>query len=123
MPTIRLGDIAHARSGDKGSGANVGVIARTLAAYEFLRRTLSAESVERLFKPLGVGHVVRYDLPNLGAFNFLLPGVLDGGGSLNLRDDAQGKALGQAILEMELEVPDEALPELRPAAAARPEGT
>ena len=123
MATLHLGDIAYARSGDKGSGANVGVIARTPAAYEFLRRTLSADAVERFFKPLGVGRVVRYDLPNLGAFNFLLPGVLDGGGSLNLRIDAQGKALGQAILEMPLEVPDETLAELLPPSPVPTEGT
>jgi hypothetical protein len=104
---VRLGDIAYARSGDKGAAANVGVIARTPAAYEFLRRELSAEAVGRFFRPLGVGRVVRYELPNLAALNFLLPDVLDGGGSLSLRTDAQGKALGQAILEMQLDVPDE----------------
>ena len=104
--TIRLGEIAYARSGDKGAGANVGVIARIPAGYELLRQALTADRVEQFFRPLGVGKVVRYELPNLGALNFLLPDVLDGGGSLTLRIDAQGKALGQAILEMELEVPE-----------------
>lgn len=104
MPRIRLGDIAYARSGDKGAGANVGVIARSPDGYDVLRRALTADVVEAYFRPLGVGRVVRYELPNLGALNFVLPGVLAGGGSVNLRVDAQGKALGQALLEMELEV-------------------
>jgi hypothetical protein len=102
--TVRLGDIAYARSGDKGAGANVGVIARKPAAYEQIRRHLTAELVEIFFKPLGVGKVVRYELPNLGALNFVLPDILDGGGSLSLRVDAQGKALGQALLELTLEI-------------------
>ena len=102
---IRLGEIATARSGDKGADANVGVIARTPAAYELLRRHLAADAVEAFFKPMGVGKVIRYELPNLGALNFILPGILDGGASLSLRIDAQGKALGQAILEMPLEIP------------------
>jgi hypothetical protein len=104
MTTIRLADIAYARSGDKGSGANVGVIARTPGDYETLRRHLTAAAVEAFFKPMGVGSVVRYELPNLGALNFILPNILDGGGSLSLRIDAQGKALGQVLLEMPLEV-------------------
>jgi hypothetical protein len=106
IKTIRLGEIAHARSGDKGAGANVGVIARTAAGFEHLRRHLTAEAVEAFFKPLGVGKVVRYELPNLRALNFMLPRILDGGGSVSSRIDAQGKALGQALLEMELPVPD-----------------
>src|SRR5258708_2794371 len=100
----RLGQIAYARSGDKGSSANVGVIAFTPAGYEALRNALTAERVEAYFKPLGVGRVVRFELPNLGALNFLLPSVLAGGGSRSLRVDAQGKALGQALLELELDL-------------------
>jgi hypothetical protein len=103
--TIRLGDIAYARSGDKGSGANIGVIARSPTDYETLRRYLTACAVEAFFKPMGVGTVVRYELPNLGALNFVLPNVLHDGGSTSLRIDAQGKALGQVLLEMRLEVP------------------
>lgn len=105
MRQIRLGDIAYARSGDKGAGANVGVIARGPADYPILQERLTADRVEAFFQPMGVGRVVRYELPNLGALNFILPDILDGGGSLSLRTDAQGKALGQAILEMRLEVP------------------
>ena len=101
---IRLGDIAYARSGDKGSSANVGVIARTPQGFAFLRSYLSVARVEKFFKPLGVGKVVRYELPNLGALNFLLPGILAGGASRSLRTDAQGKTLGQAILEMKLTI-------------------
>jgi hypothetical protein len=97
MPTVKLYDLAHARSGDKGSGANVGVIARDAAAYAVLREHLTAARVEAFFKPLGVGPVTRYELPNLEALNFLLPNVLD-----PLRTDAQGKSLGQALLELEL---------------------
>src|SRR4051794_38341751 len=104
MTTIHLGDIAYARSGDKGAGANIGVIAIAPTDYDLLRRHLSAEMVEAYFRPMGVGRVTRYELPNLGALNFVLPEILDGGGSLSLRIDAQGKALGQAILEMQLEV-------------------
>ena len=99
---IRLGEIAYARSGDKGSSANVGVIARTPQGYAILRSYLSAVRVGKFFKPLGVGKVIRYELPNLGALNFILPGVLAGGASRSLRTDAQGKTLAQAILEMQL---------------------
>jgi hypothetical protein len=105
MSKVRLGSIAYARSGDKGAGANVGVIARTPAGYDLLRQHVTAEAVEAFFRPLGVGKVVRYELPNLGALNFVLQNILDGGGSLSLRIDAQGKALGQALLEMVLDAP------------------
>ena len=101
---VRLGEIAYARSGDKGSGANVGVIAHTPDGFEYLRDALTAARVERFFKRLGCGKVVRYDLPNLHAFNFVLPGVLAGGASRSLRTDVQGKTLGQALLELELDI-------------------
>ena len=112
---IRLGDIAYARSGDKGSSANVGVIARTPAGYSFLCESLTAGIVENYFQPLGVGTVVRYELANLGALNFILPKILDGGGSVSMRIDAQGKALAQILLELTLDVPDDLLPKLLPA--------
>jgi hypothetical protein len=107
VPTIRLGQIAYARSGDKGAGANVGVIAHTAAGFEFLRRSLTAGRVEAFFSRANPGRVIRYELPNLLALNFILPTILDGGGSVSLRIDAQGKTLGQAILEMPIEIPDE----------------
>lgn len=107
---IRLAQIAYARSGDKGAGANVGVIAYTPEGYEFLRNTLSVPVVEQFFRSLRVGPVLRYELPNLGALNFVLPNILDGGGSLSLRNDAQGKGLGQMLLELKLNVPEQSLP-------------
>ena len=99
---VRLGDIAHARSGDKGSSANVGVIAYTTDGFAFLRSALTEARVAEHFKPLGPTEVKRYELPKLEALNFVLTGILAGGGSRSLRVDAQGKALGQAILEIEL---------------------
>jgi hypothetical protein len=106
---IRLGEIAYARSGDKGSSANVGVLARTPQGFAILRSYLSAARVEKFFKPLGVRKVIRYELPNLDALNFFLPGVLAGGASRSLRIDAQGKTLGQAILEMTLLITEKEL--------------
>src|SRR5687767_6534048 len=102
---VRLGEIAYARSGDKGSGATVGVFAHTAKGYDFLKRNVTTRRVETYFKRMGVGHVVRYDVSNLGAFNFVLPRILAGGGSRSLRIDAQGKTLGQAMLEIPLTVP------------------
>lgn len=101
MRTLR--DIAYARSGDKGSSANIAIFGRTPADYVWLRDHLTAAQVEAWFKPLGSGPVVRYEVPNLEALNFVLPGVLAGGGSSSLRIDAQGKTLGQALLAMPLD--------------------
>jgi len=108
MTTLRA--IAFARSGDKGSSANVAIFGRTPAAYAWLRDHLTADRVEAYFRPLGVGTVVRYDVPNLEALNFVLPAVLAGGGSCSLRIDAQGKTLGQALLEMPVTLPAELTP-------------
>lgn len=105
--TIRLGEIGYARSGDKGSSANIGVIAHTPECYAVLLERLTAARVAEFFRPMGALRVTRFELPNLGALNFLLEGVLAGGGSRSLRIDAQGKALGQALLEIELEVTEE----------------
>ena len=107
MPAVCLRELAVARSGDKCSSANIGVAVRTSAAYKLLCEQLTAEKVEAYFKPLGVDTVTRYELPNLEALNFILTGVLGRGGSRSLRIDAQGKALGQALLEMRIEVPEE----------------
>jgi hypothetical protein len=101
-----LREIAYARSGDKGSSANIAVFARAPGMYDWLRENLTAGVVEEFFRPLGVGTVVRYEVPNLGALNFILPAVLGGGGSRALRIDAQGKTLGQALLEMKVDPPD-----------------
>lgn len=99
---IRLLDIAYARSGDKGSSANIGVIAYREEGYQTLLDTLTEEKVASYFAPLGPKNVTRYELPNLWAVNFVLEGVLDGGGSWSLRLDSQGKTLGQALLQLEL---------------------
>lgn len=111
---IRLGEIAHARSGDKGSGANIGVIAYTPAGYAWLREHLTAERVAAYFAAMDPGDVARYELPNLGALNFVLPAILAGGGSRSLRVDAQGKALGQVLLEMPLKIDEAVLAACRP---------
>src|SRR4051812_22498952 len=110
---VRLSDIAYARSGDKGSGANIGVIARTSIAYDVLRERLTAEVVRAFFEPLGTTDVQRYELPNLSALNFVLANVLEHGASLSLRIDAQGKGLAQALLEMEIDVPEDRLAQMR----------
>ncbi|MBI2421827.1 MAG: hypothetical protein HYV27_03275 [Candidatus Hydrogenedentes bacterium] len=104
MIAVRLGEIAHARSGDKGSGANIGVIAYTEAGYATIKSKVTVEAVVAFFAPLNPGEVRRYTLDNLGALNFVLTSVLAGGGSRSLRIDAQGKTLGQALLEMPLEL-------------------
>lgn len=103
--TILLGQIAHARSGDKGNHANIGVVAYAPAGYEFLRRELTAERVERFFAGLGVARVERFELPRLWALNFLLYDALFGGASQSLRIDTQGKLLGTAILDLLLPAP------------------
>lgn len=103
---VLLGDLAYARSGDKGGDANIGVIAFTEEGYAFLEQALTAEIVLEFIRPLGVKRVTRYTLPNLEAFNFICCGVLAGGASLSLRSDAQGKALGQALLELPMELPE-----------------
>ncbi|MCR9197358.1 MAG: hypothetical protein NXI04_01825 [Planctomycetaceae bacterium] len=109
-----LKDIAYARSGDKGRHANIGLIAHTDAGYAFLQQHITAERVHAYFEALPVTDVVRYELPNLGALNFVLHNVLGKGGSQSLASDAQGKALGQALLMMPLEITET---ELAPARA------
>ena len=106
---VRLLDVAHARSGDKGDTANVGVIALKPEWYELLDRELTRDRVAEHFRGVITGGVDRFALPNLGAINFLLHGALDGGGTLSLKTDAQGKVFSTALLRMVLDVPaDEA---------------
>lgn len=97
-----LSEIAYARSGDKGSHANIGVIARNPEDFTLLGQLLTEERIMSYFKGLKPTRVVRYALPNLHAYNFVLENVLDGGGSRSLRLDSQGKTLGQALLLMEI---------------------
>ena len=106
---IPLSQIAHARSGDKGDASNIGVIALRPEYYPLLAREVTAQKVKRYFGPLVLGEVVRYELPNLGALNFLMQQALDGGGTLSLRTDAQGKTHGAALLGMEIEVSEHEL--------------
>lgn len=103
---VRLVELAHARSGDKGDTANVGVIARKPEYYPLLVRELTVERVAAHFAGMLTGGVERYELPNLHALNFLLHGALGGGGTVSLKTDAQGKTLSTALLRMEVEVPD-----------------
>jgi hypothetical protein len=103
--TIPLSQIAHARSGDKGNHANIGVIAYTPAGYEYLRKTLTAERVAEYFAGLGLSRVERFELPRLWALNFLLYDALAGGASRSLRIDTQGKLLSTAIADLQLPVP------------------
>ena len=102
---VRLLDIAHARSGDKGDTANVGVIARKAEYYPVLVRQLTAARVARHFRGMIKGNVERFELPNLRALNFLLHGALDGGGTISLKTDAQGKVFSTALLRMEIDLP------------------
>jgi hypothetical protein len=99
-----LSRIAHTRSGDKGDTCNIGVIALDERDYPVLVREVTVERVKRHFGDLVRGEVERFELPNLGALNFLLHGALGGGGTVSLRTDAQGKTFGAALLSMEIEL-------------------
>ncbi|HUG90144.1 MAG TPA: hypothetical protein VML55_04890 [Planctomycetaceae bacterium] len=112
--TIRLREIAHGRSGDKGNHANVGVIAYTPEGYELLGRVLTETRVAEFFLPLRPREVRRYALPGILAYNFVLCDVLAGGASRSLRIDSQGKALALALLEMRIPAPPD-LDRMRPA--------
>lgn len=100
---IPLSQIAHTRSGDKGDTCNIGVIAYEERHYPILVREVTPERVKRHFGNLVRGHVERFELPNLGALNFLLHGALGGGGAVSLRTDAQGKTFGAALLSLEID--------------------
>jgi hypothetical protein len=104
---IKLLKLAHARSGDKGDTANVGLVALREEFYTLLAREVTAARVKEHFGVLVKGDVERFELPNLGALNFLLHESLGGGGTLSLMTDAQGKTFSTALLRMEVEVPDE----------------
>jgi hypothetical protein len=104
---VLLLDIAHARSGDKGDTANVGVIARKKEYYPLLVKYLTVERVKRHFEGIALGRVERFELPNLWALNFLLHEALGGGGTKSLKNDAQGKTLGSAMLRMELDIEEQ----------------
>jgi hypothetical protein len=108
MTKIKLLQIAHARSGDKGDTANVGLIALKPEYYPILVEQVTAERVKAHFRGICLGEVERFEVPNLGALNFLLHHSLDGGGTISLKTDAQGKTYSTALLRMEIEVDDRA---------------
>lgn len=103
---IPLRDIAHARSGDKGNHANVGVIAYTAVGFEYLGQVLTELRIADFYLPLRPKSVERYELPGIHAYNFLLKDILAGGASGSLRIDSQGKTLALALLEMHIPRPD-----------------
>ena len=103
--TVQLRYLAHARSGDKGDTANVGLIALRPEWYPVLVREVTVARVARHFRGEIHGPVERFELPNLGALNFLLHGALGGGGTLSLKTDAQGKVFSTALLRMEIPIP------------------
>ena len=112
---LHLQDIAHARSGDKGNHANIGVIAWTNAGFEFLDGFLTAELVADFLKPLNPNRVERFCMPGIRAYNFLLHNVLAGGASRSLRTDSQGKTLASVLLQMKVPTPDEWEQMLKPS--------
>lgn len=107
MKRVKLLEIAHGRSGDKGNGSNVGIIARHPKIYPFLKEKLTASRVKDYMKDICKGEVERYELPNIGALNFILNESLGGGGTVSLKLDAQGKTHASTLLRMEMEVPEE----------------
>jgi hypothetical protein len=107
---IRLGDLAHTRSGDKGDRSNVGVVANDAAGYAWLDTHLTEVAVAEFLRPMGIGQVRRYEIPGLHAFNFVIDHALAGGASRSLRFDTQGKALGTVFLEMKIPAPEHVSP-------------
>lgn len=101
---VKLLDIAHGRSGDKGDAANVGIIAYDDDGFEIIKKHLTTEVVKKHFEGICLGEVERYELPNIRALNFLLNNTLGGGGTVSLKHDAQGKTLAAALLRMEIEI-------------------
>jgi hypothetical protein len=110
---VRLAQLAHARSGDKGDTANVGLIALRDDLYPLLVREVTAARVKEHFRGICKGEVERFELPNLGALNFLLHESLGGGGTLSLMTDAQGKTFSTALLRMEIEINNQEAMRLR----------
>ena len=101
---LKLLDIAHGRSGDKGDAANIGIIAYDDKGFETIKKALTPEKVKKHFEGICFGEVERFELPNLRALNFLLHNTLGGGGTVSLKHDAQGKTLAAALLRMEIEI-------------------
>lgn len=104
MKKIKLLNIAHGRSGDKGNAANIGIIAYDDKGYRTIKKHLTAQKVKKHFKGICFGKVERFEMPNIRALNFLLHDTLGGGGTVSLKHDAQGKTLAAALLRMEIKV-------------------
>jgi len=104
MPKIQLKEICHGRSGDKGDAANIGLIAYEKKNYEVIKAKVTADVVKKYFEGICEGNVERFEMPNINALNFVLHNTLGGGGTVSLKNDAQGKTLASALLMMEIEV-------------------
>jgi hypothetical protein len=102
MSAIKLSEICHGRSGDKGDAANIGLIAYKKEDYEIIKNKVTAEAVKKYFEGICLGDVERYEMPNINALNFVLKNTLGGGGTVSLKNDAQGKTLASALLMMEI---------------------
>ena len=113
MALVKLIEIAHGRSGDKGNASNVGIIARHPDIYPFLPEKLNIDVVKAHMKNVCKGKVDRFELPNIGALNFILHESLGGGGTVSLKLDAQGKTHAMLLLRMDIEVPDELLDKVK----------
>ncbi len=115
---VPLHKIAHTRSGDKGDGSNVGLIAYTAAGYDVINEQVTAERVKAHFAQVCHGKVERFEVPNLHALNFMLHDSLGGGGTASLQIDAQGKTHGQGLLQLDVEVAEDQLASMMPPTAA-----
>lgn len=122
MKRIPLYRMAHGRSGDKGDGSNVGILAYDDQGYEIIKKTLTVERVKEHFGSIVQGDVVRFELPNLRGLNFLLADSLGGGGSGSIKNDAQGKTHAMGLLRMTIEVPDDYEPVAPAGSNVYPEG-
>lgn len=101
---IKLYEICHGRSGDKGDAANVGLIAYKKEDYDVIKNKVTADVVKKYFEGICLGKVERFEMPNINALNFVLHNTLGGGGTVSLKNDAQGKTLASALLMMEIEI-------------------
>ena len=110
---IKLNNIAHARSGDKGANSNAGLMFKSPELYEWAKENLTVEKIKEHYKSIVKGEIIRYEMDNLLALNFILGDSLGGGGSESLLNDAQGKTHGQALLMMEVDLPEDLIPFIR----------
>lgn len=107
MPELYLHEIAHGRSGDKGDTSNVCVFARKPEYYEIIKREVTVEKVKEHFQDMVLGDIIRYEVPSLQGFNFVMHHALGGGATLSLRLDTLGKSMGSAFMRMKIQVEDQ----------------